>query len=89
MECQHVQFPESLNEKCLAPEAEGLELDTKSIFTEDTKPAAKPEPGEIVEDTKSTAETGSNTMYIADSGVSKHMTMYDYLIPCHYAKSSL
>ena len=75
-----MQFPESLNKKCLAPEAEGLELDTKSIFTEDTKPAAKPEPGEIVEDTKSTAETGDNAMYIADSGATEDL-MIDQSIP--------
>ena len=39
-----------LEQKCLALEAKGFKLDTKSIFTEDTKPAAKPEPGKIIED---------------------------------------
>ena len=86
MECQQVHSPESINEKCLALKAEGLELDTKSIFTEDTKPATKPEPGEIVEDTKPTAETGGNAMYIADSEATKDLII-DQSIP--YKSSNL
>ena len=57
MECQQVHSLESINEKCLTLKAEGFELDNKSIFTEDTKPAAKPEPGKIIKDSSPMTKT--------------------------------
>ena len=48
---------ESLEKECLALEAQGPKLDPMSIFAKNCKPAAKPEPGEVTEDTKPKAKT--------------------------------
>ena len=74
----------SLEQECLALEAEQRELDINSIFAEDTQPAAsKPEPGEIIEEPK---QINDDAMSITDSGASQNVTMDDS-IPRKNAKS--
>ena len=54
------EVSESLEQECLALEAQGLNLNAESLFAEDRKPAACPEPGEITSDTKQEANDAAN-----------------------------
>ena len=74
----------SLEQECLALEAKQRDLDFKSLFAEDTKPAAtKPEPGEIVEESN---QTNNKSTSIVDTGASQDMKM-DEPIPRKNTKS--
>ena len=46
------EVSESLEQECLALEAQGLNLNAESLFAEDRKPAACPEPGEVTSNAK-------------------------------------
>ena len=55
------EVSESLEQECLALEAQGLNLNSESLFAEDRKPAVCPEPGEFTSNVKQeTNDTASH-----------------------------
>ena len=56
------EVSESLEQECLALEAQGLNLNSESLFAEDRKPAACLEPGEVTSNNKQEInDTASDT----------------------------
>ena len=71
------EVSDTLEQECPTLEAQGFNLDAKSLFVEDRKPAAMPEAGEILEDSKSSAKSDGNVTAIADSGATEGLDNAD------------
>ena len=52
-------------------------MDAKSLFVEDRKPAAMPEAGEVLEESKPSAKSDGNVTAIADSGATEGLDNAD------------
>ena len=65
------EVSENLEQECLKLEAQEFNLNTKSLFVEDKKPAAMPEDGEILEDSKPSVKSDGNVRAMADSGATE------------------
>ena len=71
------EVSDTLEQECPTLEAQGFNLDAKSLFVEDRKPAAMPEAGEVLEDSKSSAKSDGNVTAIADSGATEGLNNAD------------